>query len=112
MKRTFGVDPLECARCHAKMRHVALITKQHIVDRILSHLRLPLRPEQLGEHVVGYGVTDEPMPGWMLGLNPGPEEPVAAERGPLADCEGIDPLAAQRWCPKGGAWCRLGLRLG
>jgi hypothetical protein len=47
MKRTFGFDPLECLRCHAKMRPVALITKQHVVERILSHLRLPLRPEQL-----------------------------------------------------------------
>jgi hypothetical protein len=93
MKRTFGFDPLECARCHAKMRHVALITKQHIVDRILSHLQLPLRPEQLGEHVVGYDVTDEPMPGWVLGMDPDPEEPDASERGPPTDCEGVDPQA-------------------
>ena len=90
-QRTFGFDPLECPRCHAKMRPVALITKQHVVDRILSHLRLPLRPEQLDEHVAGYDVTDEPMPGWVLGIDPDPEEPDACERGPPTECEGVDP---------------------
>ncbi|MBI5536842.1 MAG: hypothetical protein HY898_29240 [Deltaproteobacteria bacterium] len=75
------------------MRHVALITKQHIVDRILSHLQLPLRPEQHGEHVVGYDVTDEPMPGWVLGTDHDPEEPDARERGAPADSDGIDPPA-------------------
>ena len=93
MKRTFGFDPLECTRCHSKMRPVALSTTQHVVDRILSHLRLPLRPEQLDEHVVGYDVTDEPVPGWVRGMDPDPAGPDACERGPPDDCEGLDPPA-------------------
>jgi hypothetical protein len=93
MKRTFGFDPLECIRCHAKMRPVALITNQHVAERILQHLSLPLRPEQLDEHLVGYDITQEPIPGWVLGMDPDPEQTDVRERGPPDDSEGVDPAA-------------------
>jgi hypothetical protein len=34
--RTFGIDVLECPRCHQGMHPVAVITRREVVDRILS----------------------------------------------------------------------------
>ena len=46
MRRTFGVDVLECPRCGGRLRLMALIEYAPIVDRILRHLGLPTdRPE-------------------------------------------------------------------
>ncbi len=49
IKKVYEVDPLECPRCAAPMRLIALIEKPDIVERILKHLnrwRLSYRPVQ------------------------------------------------------------------
>ena len=46
MRRTFGMDVLECPRCGGRLGLMALIEHTQIVDRILRHLGLPTdRPE-------------------------------------------------------------------
>ena len=46
MRRTFGIDVLECPRSGGRLRLMALIEHTQIVDRILRHLGLPAdRPE-------------------------------------------------------------------
>ena len=44
MKRSMGIDVLECPKCSARMQPIAVITEKEVIERILSHLRLPLRP--------------------------------------------------------------------
>jgi hypothetical protein len=46
MRRTFGIDVLDCQRCGGRLRLLALIEHARIVERILRHLGLPTdRPE-------------------------------------------------------------------
>ena len=46
MRRTFGIDVLECPRCGGRLRLIALIDQAQVVERILRHLGLPTgRPE-------------------------------------------------------------------
>jgi uncharacterized protein YbaR (Trm112 family) len=46
MRRTFGIDVLACPQCGGRLRLLALIAHQPIVERILRHLGLPTeRPE-------------------------------------------------------------------
>jgi hypothetical protein len=46
MRRTFGIDVLECPRCGGRLRLMALIEQAQVVERILRHLGLPTgRPE-------------------------------------------------------------------
>lgn len=46
MRRTFGIDVLDCPRCSGRLRLLALIEHVRILERILGHLGLPTdRPE-------------------------------------------------------------------
>ena len=46
MRRTFGLDVLECPHCGGRLRLLALIEQPSVVDRIVRHLGLPdERPE-------------------------------------------------------------------
>jgi Putative transposase/Transposase zinc-binding domain len=45
MRRTFGIDVLECPRCGGRLRLIALIEQARAVERILRHLGLPDRPK-------------------------------------------------------------------
>ena len=46
MRRTFGIDVLDCPRCGGRLRLLALIEHARAVERILRHLGLPTdRPE-------------------------------------------------------------------
>jgi hypothetical protein len=46
MRRTFGMDVLDCPRCGGRLRLLALIEHARVVERILRHLGLPTdRPE-------------------------------------------------------------------
>jgi hypothetical protein len=46
MRRTFGIDVLDCPRCGGRLRLLALIDHARVVERILRHLGLPTdRPE-------------------------------------------------------------------
>lgn len=44
LKRTLGIDGLECPSCSATMVVIALITRPSIVTKILDHLRIPSTP--------------------------------------------------------------------
>ncbi len=44
LKRSLGINGLECPRCGAQMALLALITAPAVVARILEHLRLPSTP--------------------------------------------------------------------
>ena len=44
LKRTRGIDGLECPSCRATMVVIALITRPSIVTKILDHLRIPSTP--------------------------------------------------------------------
>jgi hypothetical protein len=115
MARTFGLDVLQCGRCSGRLEPIAVITKTEIAERILSHLRLPLAPEQLTDgHSVGYDVTGEPIPSWAIGTDPEPNctseakysevheygeaarsEPEEDARGPPPEWDCVDPPAPE-----------------
>jgi hypothetical protein len=73
---------------------VAVIGRKEIIDRILQHLSLPLRPDQLGDSdAIALGVTGQPTAGWALGLDP--EPPDAEARGPPSDHDAVDAPAPE-----------------
>ncbi|MCX6553119.1 MAG: ATP-dependent helicase HrpA [Acidobacteria bacterium] len=41
MRRTFGRDVLACPRCGGRLRLIALIDDEAVIERILRHLGLP-----------------------------------------------------------------------
>jgi hypothetical protein len=103
MKRTFGIDPLRCPKCQARMNrsgrrlaklagvHVgpraraqqsprgvkvlAVISQPEVVDKILAHVGLPVEPDVLADGcTLAFDVTGEPIPDWAVGTDPeGPE---------------------------------------
>ena len=92
MKRTLDIDPARCARCHGRFEPIAIITRDEIISRILSHLRLPSAPAPLGPAgSLAYDVTGEPMGDWVVGVDPSP--PDQGARAPPCDWDGIDPPA-------------------
>jgi hypothetical protein len=38
MRKVYEADPMICPRCGGRMKVVAFLTKQAVVDRIISHL--------------------------------------------------------------------------
>ena len=44
MRRVFGLDVLRCIVCGKRWRLIALITRQSVIVRILSHLKLDAHP--------------------------------------------------------------------
>ena len=40
MMRAFGIDSLECPKCHGKMRLISTIDDPKVVAKILDHLGL------------------------------------------------------------------------
>ena len=89
MKRTLGINPLLCPVCQATMTLLAVITKQDVILRILSHLNVPRYALTADEPSVAYyDMTAEPVPSWVLGVDPDPE---ADARAPPVSYDGIDP---------------------
>jgi len=43
------------------MRPVAVLEQEEVCSKILTHLKLPLHPEELSDGVVVYDVTAEPV---------------------------------------------------
>ena len=70
------------------MALLAIITKQEVIERILSHLNLPPCPvhHDRDDAVTYYDVTGEPVPEWAAGMDPAPHE-----RGPPDHDDVIDP---------------------
>jgi len=44
LRRTFAVDVLDCPECGGRLRLLATITQHEVIERILSHLGLPIEP--------------------------------------------------------------------
>jgi ribosomal protein S27E len=87
MRRGLGLDVLDCPKCHDRMRPVAVLEQEEVCSKILTHLKLPLRPEELSDGVVVYDVTAEPVfdsDEWMQNAGSLP-------RGPPSNRDGIDP---------------------
>ena len=76
--------------CQGRLEPIAIITRQETIDRILSHLSLPLRAERLGPaDTVAYDITGEPMLDGVVGVDP------MEARGPPSEWDGVDPPAPE-----------------
>ncbi len=40
MRRTLGINVLQCPVCHATMLLLAVITRREVIDRILTHVKV------------------------------------------------------------------------
>jgi hypothetical protein len=90
MRRMLGIEVLPCVRCLATMRAIAAIIKAEAIDKIPAHVKLAAGPQLTADgYSLQYDVTGEPMPRWVVGVDPEPEE-----RGPPLDWDGLDPPAA------------------
>ena len=66
MRRTFGIDVLDCPRCGGRLRLLALIEHARIVERILRHLGLPTdRPEPRPARAPPRRLDDPASPVWV-----------------------------------------------
>ena len=93
IRHCFDADVLTCPNpdCNGRLEPIAIITRQQTVDRILSHLSLPLRPEPLGPaDTVAYDITGEPMLDWVQGV-----DPELDARAPPNEWDGVDPPAPE-----------------
>ena len=62
MKHGVGIDVLSCPRCTSRLKPIGLITEPEGFEKLLVHLILPLRPEQLHDGItIVYDVTGEPV---------------------------------------------------
>jgi hypothetical protein len=48
MKRSFGIDVLDCPRCGSRMELISAVEDERIAARILAHLGLPTRAPPRG----------------------------------------------------------------
>ena len=88
LKRSFDFDVLKCTKCQGRMQIMAVITRQEVIDRILSHLSLPLEIEALeNTEMNGCEITDEGIAQWEWSQL----SPEADERGPPDENDWIDP---------------------
>jgi hypothetical protein len=46
MRRTLDIDPANCSRCEGRLAPIALITREDVVERILSHLNVRIRADE------------------------------------------------------------------
>ena len=92
LSHCFDEDVLACPRCHARLEPIAVIRRQDVIERILRHLALPLAAAELTHpDTVAVDVTGEPLPDWVVGVDPDP--PDAIERAPPGDWDCVDPPA-------------------
>ena len=70
---------------------LALITKQDVIAKILTHVKVPREPVQSDDAPARhFDVTGEPVPDWAVGVDPDP-----GERGPPVDYDAVDPPAPE-----------------
>ena len=94
LRRTFGINVLSCPVCQATMVLLAVITKQAVIEKILSHVHVSREPLPT-EDALYYDVTGEPVPPWVLGVDPEPDIE-ADQRGPPMRDEFVDPPASEQ----------------
>jgi len=89
MKHSMGIDVLECPKCSATMKPIAVIKEPEVIEKILVHLRMPLRPELLDDGAtVVYDVTGEPV--LDARWRPAEDDGWASERGPPTQWDCVD----------------------
>ncbi len=89
LRHCFDIDVLECPRCHGRLEPIAVIRRYDVIARILQHLSMPAVPAGLAHpDTVAIDVTGEPLPDWVVGVDPLP--PDAVERAPPNDWDCID----------------------
>jgi len=72
------------------MALLAVITKQEVIAKILTHVNVPREPVAKDDAPARYyDVTGEPVPSWAVGVDPDPDE-----RGPPIDYDVVDPPAS------------------
>ena len=88
MKRGMGIDVLSCPRCTSRLKPIGVITEPDVIEKILVHLNLPLRPEQLHDGMtIVYDVTGEPVFDELWSAE---SEEWAEARGPPGAWDGVD----------------------
>jgi hypothetical protein len=82
MLRTYDIDVLQCPTCDGgRMTVIAAITEHDVIEKILTHLRLPLEPEILSDgYTVAYDITGQPLIDSELG-----QDEEQRQRGPPMD---------------------------
>jgi len=91
MKRTLGINVLQCPVCQMTMVLLAVITKREVIDGVLTHVKVPREPMAADELPAKYyDMTGEPVPSWAVGVDPDPDE-----RGPPTEWEFADPPAPE-----------------
>ncbi|MCU0690142.1 MAG: hypothetical protein MUF54_01945 [Polyangiaceae bacterium] len=72
---------------------MAIITRDDIVQRILSHINSPAAPQAIGPGgSLAWNVEHKPMDDWVLGIDSEPADVNAPQRGPPYD-ECVNPPA-------------------
>ena len=75
MRRTLGINVLQCPVRQMTMVLLAVITRREVIDRILTHVKVPREPVQSDKPpALYYDVAGEPVPSWAVGLDPDPDE--------------------------------------
>jgi hypothetical protein len=92
MGRTLDIDPAHCPRCEGPLEPIAIITREDIVEKTLSHVHLPMAPEPVGPGRSLAWELDEPMQDWVVGMDPEPPDVAMTQRGPPCDAC-VDPSA-------------------
>ena len=92
LKRSFDFDVLSCPRCKGRMEIIAVITRPEAIERILSHLSLPLEMQPLGmQGTMGCDVSDEQIPEFEWSQISEWEWSHQAEHGPPGEIEWVEP---------------------
>jgi hypothetical protein len=68
LRRSFGVDVLECPKCHGRLRVLSVITEREPVQRILAHLGVPTEAPPLARARDPTDDADDVEPQGQLGL--------------------------------------------
>ena len=88
MKHGVGIDVLSCPRCTSRLKPIGLITEPDGFEKLLVHLNLPLRPEQLHDGMtIVYDVAGEPVFDELWSAE---SEEWAEARGPPGAWDGVD----------------------
>jgi hypothetical protein len=77
MKRTLDIDPAHCPQCEGRLEPIAIITRDDIVQRILSHLNLPASPSVQVARWRGTWATSAWTTGWWGWI---PSHPTCTKR--------------------------------
>ena len=71
------------------MALLAVITRQNVIAKILTHVNAAREPVAKDDAPARYfDVTGQPVPAWAVGVDPDPDE-----RGPPQDYDVMDPPA-------------------